>query len=281
MRYPWIILAVIGLSSCASAPDESSKRILAEVGNDVLTVQDVRDAIPYVVWQADSVNATAEYVKRWTMTRLLTLEAEKLGLHELEDVARRIRSHRDDVLIETLRDRALTSMDDEIRVSDAEIEAYFEEHKAQFAFTERHVRIRHLSANTLDFALAAKAELDRGLAWEDIVERYAADKPSALASPDVLRPVSSLLSLTPTLQASMADMRVNQISSIREYEGRFHFAQLLESYPAGSIPDISWVKDRILEWLTIEKRRLALLSFEQNLLLQAQADGTVRNPDSP
>jgi hypothetical protein len=276
-----MILALVGLSSCATAPDESSKRVLAEVGNDVLTVKDVRDAIPYVVWQADSVNASAEYVKRWTMTRLLTMEAEKLGLHELDDVARRIRSHRDDVLIETLRDRALASMDNEIRVSDSEIETYFEEHKAQFAFTERHVRIRHLSANSLDFALAAKAELDRGLEWEGIVERYAADKPSALASPDVLRPVSSLLSLSPTLQASMSDMRVNQISSIREYEGRFHFAQLLESYPAGSIPDISWVKDRILEWLTIEKRRLALLSFEQNLLLKAQADGTVRNPDSP
>jgi hypothetical protein len=215
------------------------------------------------------------------MTRLLAMEAEKLGLHELDEVAERIRVHRDDVLIETLRDRALTSMGDEIHVSDAEIDAYFQEHKAQFAFTERHVRIRHLSATSLDFALAAKAELAQGMEWDGIVERYAADKPSALASPDVLRPISSLLSLTPTLQASMGTMRVNQISSIREYEGRFHFAQLLESYPPGSIPDISWVKDRILEWLTIEKRRLALLSFEQNLLLQAQADGTVRNPDSP
>lgn len=276
-----LLLPLIVFSSCASSSDPEAARVLAEVGDAVLTVQDVRDAIPYVVWQADSVNATSEYVKRWTMTRLLALEAEKLGLHELQDVARRIRTHRDDVLIETLRDRALNSMQDEIRVSEAEIEAYFEEHKSQFAFTERHVRIRHLSANTLDFALAAKAELERGADWEGIVERYAADKPSASASPEVLRPVSTLLSLSPALQAAVASMRENQISSIREYEGRYHFAQLIESYPPGSIPDISWVKDRILEWLTIEKRRLALLSFEQNLLLQAQADGTVRNPDSP
>lgn len=276
-----ICLMVLVLSSCSSPSDKEAARVLAEVGDAVLTVQDVRDAIPYVVWQADSVNAMSDYVKRWTMTRLMALEAEKLGLHELDDVARRIRTHRDDVLIETLRDRALNSMKDEIRVSDSEIDAYFSEHKAQFAFKERHVRIRHLSANSLDFALAAKSELDRGADWEDIVERYAADKPTALTSPDVLRPVSSLLALSPALQASMSTMRENQISDIREFEGRYHIAQLIESYPAGSIPDISWVKDRILEWLTIEKRRLALLSFEQNLLLQAQADGTVRNPDSP
>ena len=276
-----ILLTAGVLCSCVSASDQGAARVLAEVEDAVLTMQDVRDAIPYVVWQADSVNAASDYVKRWTMTRLMAMEAEKLGLHELDDVARRIRTHRDDVLIETLRDRVLNSMQDEIRVSDAEIAAYFEEHKAQFTFKERHVRIRHLSANSMDFAMAAKSELERGVDWEGIVERYAADKSAAMASPDVLRPVSSLMTLAPTLQAAMSTMREKQISAIREQDDRYHFAQLIESYPAGSIPDISWVKDRILEWLTIEKRRLALLSFEQTILLQAQADGTVRNTDFP
>jgi len=269
------------LVSACSATTEGDRRIMAEVGDDVLTYSQVRDAIPYAIWQSDSLNATNEYVKQWTLTRLLATEAERLGLHELDEVADRIRTHRDDVLIETLRDRALNSLTDEIRVSEAEIDAYFEQHKEQFVLSERHVRIRHMSTVSLDLAVAAKSELERGGDWAQIVERYAADKASALASPETLHPITSLVAVTPLLQASIATMAPNTISSIRGQEGRFHFVQLLETYPPGSVPDISWVKDRILEWLTIEKRRIALLSFEQQLLLQAQADGIVRNPSSP
>lgn len=280
MNHSGFLFALMLISSCSSSSD-GENRILAEVGTDALTYQEVRDAIPYAIWQSDSVNAANDYVKQWTMTRLLATEAERLGLHELDEVAERIRIHRDDVLIETLRDRALNSLTDEIRVSEDEIEAYFEKHKEQFALKERHVRIRHMSTVSLDLAVAAKAGLERGGEWDQLVERYAADKPAALASAETLRPISSLVNLTPVLQGSIPSMALQSISSIRGQDGRFHFVQLLESYPAGSVPDISWAKGRILEWLTIEKRRIALLSFEQNLLLQAQADGTVRNPSSP
>lgn len=274
------MVSMVLLSACSSAT-QGDRRIMAEVGDDALTYSQVREAIPYAIWQSDSLNATSEFVRQWTMTRLLAKEAERLGLHELDDVASRIRTHRDDVLIETLRDRALNSLTDEIRVSEAEIDAYFDQHKEQFVLVERHVRLRHLSTVSLDLAVAAKSELERGGDWDQIVERYAADKASALASPEVLRPISALVTITPLLQASIATMAPNTISSIRGQEGRFHFVQVLETYPPGSVPDISWVKGRILEWLTIEKRRLALLSFEQQLLLQAQADGIVRNPSSP
>ncbi|MEN9839352.1 MAG: hypothetical protein RL177_831 [Bacteroidota bacterium] len=274
------IVSLMLVSAC-SATTEDDRRVMAEVGDDVLTYSQVRDAIPYAIWQSDSLNATNEYIKQWTLTRLLASEAERLGLHELDEVAERIRTHRDDVLIETLRDRALNSLTDEIHVSESEIEAYFEENKPQFVLSERHVRIRHISTVSLDLAVAAKAELSRGGDWAQIVERYASDKAMALASPETLLPMSALATDAPWLQASMASLSPNTISSIREDEGRFHFVQLLETYPPGSVPDISWVKDRILEWLTIEKRRIALLSFEQQLLLQAQADGIVRNPTSP
>lgn len=280
MRSTLITMCVI-LVACSTAEKNIPSTILAEVGTDVLTHRDVKAAIPYAVWQSDSLNATSEYVRQWTMTRVLAMQAEKLGLHELREVADRIRTHRDDVLIETLRDRAIQSMSDEIHVSDADVEAYYQEHSEQFALKERHVRIRHLTTVSQDMAIAAKSELQRGGDWIDIVNRYAADKPSALASSDVLRPVSSLVALSPFLQSTISSLKPEAISSIREFEGRFQFVQLLETHAPGTIPDVSWVKDRILEWLTIEKRRVALLSFEQSLLLQAQADGTVRNPTLP
>lgn len=280
MRKIFFILAMVLFSACSSSSDDD-KRILAEVGSDALTYGEVKTAIPYAIWQADSSNATNEYVKQWTISRLLATEAERLGLHELSDVAERIRIHRDDVLIETLRDRALNSLTGEIRVTESEIEAYFQTHKDQFTLRERHVRLRVLSAISLDMATAARAELGGGGDWNQIVDRYAVDKDAALASSETLRSVSSFIEVMPEFLVAISIMSPQAISLIRPVDGQFVFIQLLESYPTGSVPDISWVKDRILEWLTIEKRRLALLSFEQNLLLKAQAEGTVRNPSSP
>lgn len=280
MRQIGFISAMVLFSACSSASDDD-KRILAEVGTDALTYGEVKTAIPYAVWQADSSNATNEYVKQWTMSRLLATEAERLGLHELSDVAERIRIHRDDVLIETLRDRALNSLTDEIRVTESEIEAYFETHKDQFTLRERHVRLRMLSAMSLDLATAARAELDNAGDWNQIVDRYAADKDASLASSETLRSLTSIDEVMPEFLMDISTISPRSISRIRQVGGQFVFIQLLETYPPGSVPDISWAKDRILDWLTIEKRRLALLSFEQNLLLKAQAEGTVRNPSSP
>ncbi len=271
---PIIIVSV--MSGCGSVEDSLSSRILAEVGTSKLTYGEVRAAIPYAVWESDSLNATNDYVSRWALSKLLSKEAEKLGLHELKDVENRIRTQREDVLIETLRDRALQTLNDEITVSEAEVEAYFESNSNQFKLSERHVRIRHLSAQSLDFAVAAKRELQDGAPWTEVVQRYAFSKSEANASELTLRPLSTALSAVPVIQASLGSLPQGTISSIRESDGFFHFVQILESYPAGSIPDISWVKGRIFEWLTIEKRRKALLAFELNLMLKAQADGNVR-----
>lgn len=252
------------------------EQIIAQVGSDVLTHQQAVDAIPYTFWESDSAKALSDYATSWTIQKLMVREATRLGLDRLDNVARQIELNRDGILVETLRDRALNALDDEMTITEAEIQDYYDKYADQFRLTERHVRVRHITTARLEQAIAAKRDLQDGMSWEQVVAQYSNNTEFALQSSNQIRPISSAISSTPVMQAYLSSLSVGAISAVREFNGEYHFIQLVESYAPGSVPEISWLKERIFEWLMIEKRRRALLAYEQNLLLQAQSVGTVR-----
>jgi len=270
-----LILCVV-LTGCFGDRTMSPGRVIAQVGSDVLTHQQALDAIPYVVWESDSVKALSDYTTSWTIQKLMVKEATRLGLDRLENVSRQIELNRDGILVETLRDRALNTLVNEMTVTEAEIQDYYDTHANQFRLTERHLRVRHITTARLEQAIAAKRDLQDGMSWENVVAQYSNDSEFALQSSNQIRPASSAISSIPVMQAYLSSMSVGSISAVREFNGDYHFIQLVESYAPGSVPEISWLKERIFEWLIIEKRRRALLAYEQNLLLQAQSAGTVR-----
>jgi hypothetical protein len=264
------------LTGCFGERPVSPGQIIAQVGPDVLTHQEAVDAIPYAVWESDSVKALSDFANSWTIHKLMVKEATRLGLDRLDEVSRQIELNRDGILVETLRDRALNTLDDEMTVTEAEIQEYYDKYSNQFRLNERHVRVRHITTARLEQAIAAKRDLQDGMSWENVVAQYSNDTEFALQSSNQIRPVSSAISSTPVMQAYLSSLGVGAISAVREFNGDYHFIQLVESYAPGSVPEISWLKERIFEWLIIEKRRRALLAYEQNLLLQAQSAGTVR-----
>lgn len=254
----------------------SPESIIAQVGPHLLTHQQAIDAIPYAIWESDSVKALSDYATSWTIHKLMVKEATRLGLDRLDDVSRQIELNRDGILVETLRDRALNTLNDEMTVTEAEIQDYYDTYANQFRLTERHVRVRHITTARLDQAIAAKRDLQDGMKWEQVVAQYSNDAEFSLQSSNQIRPASSAVSAIPVMQSYIPLMSVGSISAVREFNGDYHFIQLVESYAPGSVPEITWLKERIFEWLIIEKRRRALLSYEQNLFLQAQSAGTVR-----
>lgn len=279
------VTAALGLlilaMACARSSESERDPVIAEVGSDRLSRSMARDAIPYAVWESDSVMALNRYVERWVTRKVLAAEAERLGLRQLKDVDERLQRMREDVLIEVLRDRALSGMADELTVTEDEIEAYFHQNRTLFELSERHVRVRHLATERLDAAIAAKRDLAAGLRWEQVVAQYAANRDQALNSGTELIPVSVALLDLPSMRPYLFNLPLNVSSGVREVGGQFHFIQIIESYPAGSTPDIVWVKDRIFEWLLIDKKRRALQQFERTLYHRAEAQGSLRITTPP
>lgn len=275
-RSAGLILCIAGMAACQAATPSGESRILAEVGSAKLTLDMAREAIPYAVWESDSARAIQRYVDTWVSRRLMSQEADRLGLWQLEDVDVRLKRVRDDLLIEVLRERALNELTTETQVTEEEIEAYYQQNRTQFELTERHVRVRHLMTESLEKAVAAKRDLAAGLGWDKVVAQYASDRESALASDAELKPVSAQLLDVPPMRAYLSGLPVNVASAVRQYEGSFHFIEITESVPAGSIADIDWVKDRIFEWLLIDKKRRALQQYERSLFYEAESKGSLR-----
>lgn len=276
LRFAGILLLGVMAAACQRSTPDGGGRVLAEVGSTRLTLEMAREAIPYAVWESDSTMAIQRYVDSWVSRTLMSREADRLGLWQLEDVDRRLKRMRDDLLIEVLRERALNELSTEIEVTEDEIEAYYLQNQSQFELSERHVRVRHLMTETLEKAMAAKRDLASGLPWERVVAQYASDRDAALASDAELKPVSAQLLDVQPMRAYLTGLPLNAASAVRQHEGLFHFVEITESYPAGSIPDIDWVKDRIFEWLLIDKKRRALQQFERSLFYEAESQGSLR-----
>ena len=86
------LLPMVLLLACQPLAIERNQRLLAEVGPIKLTMEMAREAIPYVVWESDSVTAINRYVESWVSRQLMAQEADRLGLQQLQDVDGRLKA---------------------------------------------------------------------------------------------------------------------------------------------------------------------------------------------
>jgi len=68
---------------------------------------------------------------------------------------------------------------------------------------------------------------------------------------------------------------INEISPIRQFNGQYHFVQLVEQYEKGEHPNLDWLLGKIKEWLTIEKRRKLFTNYIRNLYLKAESNNEI------
>src|SRR5690606_1724707 len=70
------IVLVVALAACASPEGTGDARIVAQVGESTLTWGQVREAVPYAQWQADSLAAARQQAENWVLRRLMSAEAD-------------------------------------------------------------------------------------------------------------------------------------------------------------------------------------------------------------
>ncbi|MCH8494134.1 MAG: hypothetical protein LAT57_00700 [Balneolales bacterium] len=273
-KIPIIIVALL-LISCEQQQPHSDSTVLARVGNEFLTLDYARSQIPPFLLEADSVAAIQGFQERWIRTNVLHQEAVRNGVHTLPDVKDRIRRTEKDILSEALRDMVILNTDNSGTVTNSDVQEYYEVNREQFVLQERYLRLRHLVTEELEDSRSAKNELMRGVEWETVVERYAENKSETLRRAQQFFPVSSFFQDNPPMRDYLRVMGITEISPIRGHEGQFHFIQIVEDRPAGDHPDIDWMFDQIKEWLEVERRRRAVAMFEQNLLIQAEANNEI------
>lgn len=263
-------------SACNSHYSEKQSKNLARVGNQYLTIDQAKQAIPASVFQEDSAYALEQYRQQWIEEQLLLREANKVGIGDQRTVQAKIQNAREEILREALQTYVISTEVDS-SITDQEVQNYFNAHKKHFILQEPYVQFRHLQTPSITDARAAKQALRDSVSWEKVARQYGVDSTWVVKESKRFYPLSMALADIDIMQSYLGFMNVNDISAIQRVNGLYHFVQLTGKREEGSHPDLEWLADDIKNQLLLDKRQRKFKSFLKNLYLKAESDNEIES----
>ena len=269
------VLLVIYTTACTSPRSGDEVKRLARVGNEYLTLEQARTQIPDFMLQQDSIGALKAYRETWIENRLMLQEAERLQLRRNSEVQHKIQQAQQEVLTQALKDAVISDYEDELVITDEEARNYYQAHKEQFVLNERFVQFRHLIAEDIESARAAKRELMQAVPWPEVARKYSLNAEAKITESEQFWPISMAASEINIMNRYLKIIGQSEISPIQRVNGNYHFVQLVESRAKGEHPDLDWLMEQIKDWLLLDKRRRHFSSYVKNLYLKAQSNNEV------
>lgn len=270
----FFLISLLLLTACEEPETAVQGHVIAVAGGEQLFLEDALRSIPYSFLMEDSVAAVHRFRDQWVFEQLLAEEARRINVQRLPAFEEAMNRFERQLMIELLAETYM-SRTDEVYVSREQAFNFYELHRDQFILNERHVRVNHMTAASFSEANNARNDLLRGVPWETIVQTYAVNPDYALRKSSAYLPASTIFEYEPELAQFLRVIGVTEVSPIRQIGGQYHFIQLIDSQDEGSVPDLDWTLDQVQQWLTTERRQNQLSALRQNLLRQAEANGTI------
>tara|TARA_R110002096_G_scaffold86990_7_gene199843 strand:- start:9337 stop:10230 length:894 start_codon:yes stop_codon:yes gene_type:complete len=259
---------------CAK-PTSTTEVVLARVGNSELTLKEVRKQIPDSSILEDSIGAFNLYRDQWIERQLVLQEANRLNILSSPDVKDRLKSMREEVIINSFQQAVMNTNSNSEQVTKQEARRYYQENKDKFVLDERYIRFRHLIAESLSDAESAKRNLMAGISWDKVAEQYCIYPELKIRESEHFFPENTTLKDYTVLNRYLKIIGISEISRIEKIGTQYHFVQLIEERVAGEHPDLDWLVDQIQNWLTLEKKRRSYNSYLKNLYLEGQANNEI------
>lgn len=264
------------LTACGEPGYDSDETPIAEVGDAVLTLEKLEENLPEGQLQEMDQATIEAHRDRWIRRQLMYQEAKRLGLDSEPEFERRFQRMKEDYLTDVLSESVLKEFEQEHHVSRQDAQEYYEENKDDFVLNERHIRFRHIIAESRADAEAATSELRQGISWEQIADRYDINPNRAISEAEQFFGISEAAQEYEPVNQLLRRIGITEISPIRRVGDHYHLVQLREERRAGDHPEPEWVIDQIQEWLKIQQKRNYLSSFERNLAIRAESNNEIQ-----
>jgi peptidyl-prolyl cis-trans isomerase SurA len=271
-----------GAGSDTNSPEEALSfelNVLDELINNQILVDHASHA-GLTVSEAEVDNKVAELQTPYSAEEFQKRLRDQ-GL-EMEDLRKEVRQN---IIITKLINKEIIS---NIKVSDADIAAYYEHNKANFNVTETayhlaqievtpvaDAEVRNLKNDDAKTPAAAerkiKALYARLLAGDDfatVAQEYSEDPRTAAGGGDMGFIPASALDSTPQLKQAVAALQVNQFTGIIRTSSGYHIIKLLGKEPAAT---------HTLSELRVQNAIRQTLRNEREQLLKAAYIETLRN----
>jgi hypothetical protein len=133
------IISLLLLVSC----NRQKKNVVVRVYNQALTIEDLQDRIPVFDQQTDSVIIQKQYIDSWIANQVLLHEAEKYLSGKEKRFDKEVADYKQSLLIHAYLNKCVEEMLDR-NVTDAEVQHYYNAHKANFKLRQPIIKINYL-----------------------------------------------------------------------------------------------------------------------------------------
>jgi peptidyl-prolyl cis-trans isomerase C len=171
------VLACVWLAGCSESASKpggnalAGKDVVARVGDEVITGQDIDNILSQVPPQYRARFTTAEgrreIVDNLVDMKILAGEARRRGLDRRDDIQLKIDLFVEQALAKELENELKGS----VSVSDREIEQYYQEHIDRYVTPER-IRARHILVESEELAGDILRQLREGGDFKELAKKY-------------------------------------------------------------------------------------------------------------
>ena len=209
-----------------------------------------------------SVSQKTASVRQWVEMELLYSEAIRRGLHNDPRIKARLKSLEREFLADHL---IFLELRERIRVSEEEIERYFEDNRDRYI---HEYRVSHIVVDTHDEALNVQ-ELLKKRSFTRVANKHSID-PVARRGGDLGYLTKG--NMIPAFEAVIFDMQPGEVSGIIQSEFGFHLIKLVGMREAQVKVDLADVRERIMNELVMRKRTVAYHELIDRLYESAEVE---------
>lgn len=266
-RWSWLVLAAAltyGCGPSAPSPEKGDRGgVLAKVDDKPITVEEVQYSIDMLpdaarISLTHDKEALRRYVEEYAHKEMIYREALKRGIAKDPEVRRQIAAAEKTIVTQRMLDKTLA---DKIKVTDADLKQYFEEHKAEFT-GEDQLTLAHIQFDSLQAAQDAARRLARGedfaaLALELSTDPMSRDKGGRLGTVGRSK-------APPEFMDALAKMKKGEVSPPIKTQHGYHLVRLLEVQP-GKLIAFEGVREPLRQYLAQERQHQALTAYIASL----------------
>ncbi len=243
-----LILPTVFWISCEKPVEE--RYVVARVENESLTIQELRAEIPPQIRSKLSTVEIREYVLRWINNQVLYQEALEQKLDESFGFQRDFEKLKRELLITKLVEQALS---DDIKVTDEEIEAYFEANKERFRLTEDMVHAYHVLLETRKEANGVSRRLRAGEVFATVFSEVSLDSSNHADDWDL--GYFSKDEIAPEISNVVFKLKKGATSLPIKSAYGYHVVQLANKQKKGEVKNFELVKEEIRLKMQAQKKQ--------------------------
>ncbi len=240
-----LIICLIGLWGC-ERPQKVS--VVAQVGNSYLTTEAFERRIPTPFASTISPKEKQKLVENWIEEELLYREAIRQKLDQDAELSDRIDRAVRQLLANELMTRAYAR---NAEISEDEILAYYEEHRADFERDQLELRVRHLIVADRNAQTRAWDRLQKGEFFEQVAREVSIDQ-SAVNGGDLGYFTEDMV--TASFWTACREAKLGHRIRTRTELG-YHIIEVMDRDDEGSIRDLVDVRGEIQQRILTERRR--------------------------